>query len=1035
MPRCINYVTHIQNLVSDFRRVVGRRLAHELRLNLKIHYRCLPSCTAEQKQAALAILHMLTRSFPQFSDWKDLVVKDEHSTVESLLTSPEAQDLEKSYSYKMPQPGGQKYAPPALYFDRTVEKLLAMFPNTDPDNGLPSDMLPALYSHYGYNQLPDPPKSSALRILGRQLTDFMVIILIVASIVEAAQQDFKSMAVLLVVIVLNTIIGFWQEFKASKTLEALSDLTVPKANVMRDGVLQNVDSSELVPGDLVILEEGEAIPADLRLIEVSQLQAMESVLTGESVPTTKTTEAVSAKTRRIPLGDCKGNAFMSTVVAKGRAKGIVVRTGTQTEIGKVSMAINSGSEKRVITPIQRKLAKLGQYLIVIAVGLCALVVGIGLAWKKDAKTTINIGLSLAVSVIPEGLIAVTTVTMALAVRRMAAANCIVRTLPAVETLGSLTVICSDKTGTLTQGKMTAAELWTTDGLAYGFTESQSSSPLDGKIVSQPVPSLRVPSLNKPNPTVSSREVSPTNIAANAPTMTLALMVSALCNNASISHSEGFSKVHEKAFDSERKLMSSVWKSSEGIEYVLCKGAPEEVLRNCTHFCEPASKSNPMHSIIHGERIENQVVNEDFINEVSEESCSMAKEGLRVLGLAYRRVDVINALQISTEENDSHYDEADLTFIGLIGLIDPPKEGVKDAIARCQQAGIKVIMITGDHVQTATAIATQLGIVQPNNSCTAYAMIGSELDLLSDEAILGLNPFPNVFARVSPDNKLKIVKALQERGEQVAMTGDGVNDAPAIKCASVGIAMGLAGTEITKQAADVVIADDNFACIVSAIEEGRHVFDNILKFIVYLLSCNGAEIFLNLVCAISGMELPFGTVLILWANIIADVPPAMAIGVEPKEMGIMNRNPRDPKKGVLTKVTWLIVIFQAFLICALTVGLYLIDLMVLKMPLNAAQSVAFVNMTTMQLLQSFFSRSISQSVFVTGIFGNKWIVGAFVVSFGAMVAGCYIPALAGWLLLERIGWLEWCQVLICCVIMTAFVEVEKCIIRRRLTDVL
>lgn len=276
---------------------MGRRLAHEIRLNLKIHYRCLPSCTAEQKQAALAILHMLTRSFPQFSDWKDLVIKDEHSTVESLLTSPEAQDLEKSYSYKMPQPGGQKYAPPALYFDRTVEKLMAMFPDTHPENGLPSEKLPALYSHYGYNQLPDPPKSSALKILGRQLTDFMVIILIIASIVEAAQQDFKSMAVLLVVIVLNTIIGFWQEFKASKTLEALSDLTVPKANVIRDGVLQSVDSSELVPGDLVILEEGEAIPADLRLIEVSQLQAMESVLTGESVPTTKTTDAVSAKVR------------------------------------------------------------------------------------------------------------------------------------------------------------------------------------------------------------------------------------------------------------------------------------------------------------------------------------------------------------------------------------------------------------------------------------------------------------------------------------------------------------------------------------------------------------------------------------------------------------------------------------------------------------------------------------------------------------------------------------------------------------------
>ncbi|KAH8555889.1 hypothetical protein BGW37DRAFT_543530 [Umbelopsis sp. PMI_123] len=983
---------------------------------------------------------MLTRSFPHFSDWRDLVNKDVHSMVESLLTSSEAQDLEKSYNYKMPQPIEQMYAPPALYFDRTVEKLMAMFSDTDLEKGLSSDKLPALYNHYGYNRLPDPPKSSALKILGRQLTDFMVIMLILASIVEAAEQDFKSMAVLLVVIVLNTIIGFWQEWKASKTLEALTDLSVPKANVIRDGSLQNIDSCELVPGDLVILEEGEAIPADLRLIEVSQLQVMEGVLTGESVPTIKTTDAISGKTRRIPLTECKGNAFMSTMVAKGRAKGVVVRTGTQTEIGKVSMAINSGSEKRVITPIQRKLAKLGQYLIIIAVGLCALVVGIGLAWKKDAKTTINIGLSLAVSVIPEGLIAVTTVTMALAVRRMAMANCIVRTLPAVETLGSVTVICSDKTGTLTQGKMKAAELWTTDRQAYGFTESPYSNPLNGKIITQPVPSLQAPSVfNKPVPVMPSRELSPTNISSQAPTMILAMMVSALCNNASITWmSKGFSKVHEKSFDSERKLMSTVWKSSEGIEYVLCKGAPEEVLRKCTYFCKPTSKSNSIHSIVHGERIEAQIINENFIDEVSEESNSMAKEGLRVLGLAYRKVDITNALDIPSQEDDSHYDEADLTFIGLIGLIDPLKEGVKDAIARCQQAGIKVIMITGDHVQTATAIATQLGIVQPNSSCTAYAMIGSELDLLSDDAILGLNPFPNVFARVSPDNKLKIVKALQQRGEQVAMIGDGVNGklyAPAIKCASVGIAMGLAGTEITKQAADVVIADDNFACIVSGIEEGRHVFDNILKFIVYLLSCNGAEIFLNLVCASSGMELPFGTVLILWANIIADVPPAMAIGAEPKETGIMNRNPRNPARGVLTKITWAIILFQAFLICSLTVGLYLIDIFVLKMPLAGAQSVAFVNMTIMQLLQSFFSRSITQSVFVTGIFGNIWIVGAFVLSFGAMVAGCYIPALATWLQLEQIGWLEWCQVLICCTLMMVFVEVEKCIIRRRFTDVL
>ncbi|CEP17552.1 hypothetical protein [Parasitella parasitica] len=896
--------------VAEFRTAAQRLPVFELRDRLKIHYRCQSWSTVEQKKAAVSIVQLLTSNvFGNAYDWRDLIKKDEQDDMKELMDKklPTLDTKERSLLPLLP--------PQALYFDRSVEKLMRMYPNSLPEAGLPTSVIEMMHNHYGYNQLPDPPKPNALKMLWCQLTNFMVIILLIAAVIEAAEKDFNSMSVLLAVIVLNTMIGFSQEWKASKTLNALMDLSVPK---------ELIASHDLVPGDVVILEEGDAVPADLRLIHASQLQVVESILTGESIPVTKNANAVKARTRRIPIGDCKGNAFMSTTVSRGRATGIVVRIGQDTEVH-----------------------RLGKQLILLSIVLCLLVVVIGLAWKKDIKHMLNVGLSLAVSVIPEGLVAVTTVTMALGVRRMAANQCIVRTLPAVESLGSVTVICSDKTGTLTEGKMGVAELWTGDDVLYTFTDSISLDPEKGSILYNTSSSVST--------LVCSAEELETTVKASDSTDTVdteatlcnplqsdiskvynkafsknldtdkrqnyafhlrqALMISSLCNNASIAvnavtkewktvgdptevalvvasekaksgksywESElGYQRIYEQAFDSDRKLMSVVYKYGDR-KVMVCKGAPEELLKKCKYHGDG------------GKPLQGSDDDNDFVERISQESSRMASQGLRVLGLAYKQY---NEEEIHTE--------ADLTFIGLVGLIDPPKEGVKEAIASCQRAGISVIMITGDHVKTATAIATQVGIFDPNQHDKNRAILGQELDLLSQDAIIGLEPFPCVFARVSPDNKLKIVKALQQRGELVAMTGDGVNDAPAIKCADVGVAMGKAGTEITKQAADLILLDDNFSTIIDAVAEGRHVFDNILKFIVYLLS--------------------------------SDIPPAMALGVEPAEVGLMKRKPRNQNQGVLTTVSWLIIFIQSMLIALLTVAVYVVAIQCLHYSVSSAQS--------------------------------------------------------------------------------------------------
>ncbi|KAG9065622.1 P-type ATPase [Linnemannia hyalina] len=1102
--------------VQEFRQAVGEKSVSDLRHALKLDVRCGSGSTEQEQQAAVALIALLTTTYPQFADWKELVKPEGHGNVQKCMQ----EHAEYVRAEAMPEIGGVILAPQALCFDRRIKRVLKMY-RTSLQSGLPSEAIPALQEHYGRNVLPEPPRTSVFKMLWTQFTDFMILLLLAVAVLMAATKDFIPMAVLLIVVVLNAIIGFTQEYKAGKALDALTKLSVPKAQVLRDGVTSMINSEELVPGDIVIMEEGESVPADLRLAEVSQLEIIESILTGESVAVVKDPKEIRTRTRKLPIGDCKGNAFMSTVVAKGRGKAIVVRTGRLTEMGKISAAITGHT--KVLTPVQKKLALLGKLLVVFAIVLCAVMAGIKIAYHHPTGESLKVALSLAVSVIPEGLVAVVTVTMALGVRRMAARKAIVRTLPAVETLGSVTFICSDKTGTLTEGKMGAAELWTSDGVTYGFTESTSLDPNKGHVT------LMAGSGEMPQVLGKTLDQVPAQ-------MLISLMVSSLCNNSSVVQKEndeqveidtpdkdtnvepavgvpgavewkgigdptevalvvaaqkagfpktffhdlGYTRIYEQAFDSERKVMSVAYKapldtaspSGEHYEFVLAKGAPEEILNRCVGYLPtvaPDSLASPL-DLLRPSQVElTQTVTEEFHDHVSDASGRMADGGLRVLGLAYKKVlingggaldtglgdgldkfdnlkdrkeaapeshkptevDLLTAANVNDGNDDDDeedvppgYAESDLIFLGLIGLIDPARAGVKESVRICKEAGITVVMITGDHIKTASAIAKELGILEEGGR----AIKGEELDLLSEQAIAELKPFPNVFARVSPDNKLKLVTALQSRGESVAMTGDGVNDAPAIKAANVGVAMGIAGTDITKQAADIVLANDNFNTIVEAVEEGRRVFDNILKFIVYLLSCNCAEIFLFLLCAIVNVELPFTVTMILWANIIADVPPAMALGVEPAEPGLMNRHPRSPKKGILTYTSFGVIIFQSMAMTLLTFGVYMwADKS--EGHLDYAHAEAFTFLTTLQLLQGFLSRTMRTSVFRVNFFGNRWMIFGVVLSFVLMLIGIYTPGFNGILNLVPVYGRTWAKVIVGCVIMVFLSEMEKLVLRR------
>ncbi|KAJ2371946.1 hypothetical protein IW150_004359 [Coemansia sp. RSA 2607] len=1121
--------------VNEFQHCVGEKPVADLRRALKLHKRITDGGPEEEKLALVTILRLVLACLPPGNDWRDLVDEHEQRTIAPIVEKYSQIIEDDTASYHMPVTGGVIFPSPSLYFDRTVEKLEAMF-KTDVVNGLSSDQVDERREFYGRNILPRPVRRPWWKIVWAQLTDLMILLLCVAIIATAVDGEWKSSIVLAVVVVMNTIIGAWQEIKAGRALSALENLGTTTAQVIRNGVLEPIDAADLVPGDLVELGEGESVPADLRLTFCAQLEIVESVLTGESVGVTKDPKAIKVRTRQLPLGDCKGNAFMSTLVSHGRGRGVVIRTGSKTEIGKISVAINRSAATVRKTPIQKKLTRLGLWLVILAISLCAIIVICGVSWGRKFVPIFITGISLAVSVIPEGLVAVTTVTMAIGVRRMASRNALVRTLPAVETLGGVTVICSDKTGTLTEGKMGVSEMVDASGMLFEFSKSTSRDPNEGEV------SYRghISGVDS-NATPSVQDIDKHSTAA----ADMSLVACSLCNNAEIffdseagqwsslgdatevaltiaAQKAGLRKADiisgsstkssaedivekstsgsaanaplkllvENAFDSDRKRMSVVYEvasasksesgSAKRCVITLVKGAPEEILSVCSH-----QLANANGFLRHGTTAEgkpatrtpeaiaagivscldtNQVVLTEGMTRSAGEACErMASRGLRVLGLAAKVTYLDNDAPVTDEALGLSWAEDGLVFAGLVGLIDPPRAGIVDSVHRCHNAGIKVIMITGDHIGTATAIAESIGIIREDKLDTQRAISGAELDLLSEEATALLDPFPSVFARVSPENKIKIVRALQQGGHVVAMTGDGVNDAAAVKGADVGVAMGLGGTDITKQAADIVLVDDNFTTIVAAVEEGRRIFDNILKFILYLLSCNSAEIFLFLFAAFINLDFPFTTIMILWANIIADIPPALSLGLDPPERNIMNRPPRNPKSGVLTKSTTLVLVLQALFMAVVTFAVFTAAVLTpfgnivlqskqgtspdLYVPsifhqgnpeansndnksphIAGARSLAFGVLTVLQLNQAFLSRSIHLSVFKTGLRANKWMVGCVLFSFVCYIIGVYVPKLNAWLELVPIGWQAWLVILGAVILQVVFSELLKLTLR-------
>eukprot|EP01129_Flabellula_baltica_P004745 TRINITY_DN1675_c0_g1_i1.p1 TRINITY_DN1675_c0_g1~~TRINITY_DN1675_c0_g1_i1.p1 ORF type:complete len:1107 (+),score=288.11 TRINITY_DN1675_c0_g1_i1:25-3321(+) len=895
----------------------------------------------------------------------------------------------------------------AGYFDVDIETVCDSF-KTNSEYGLSHMEAGDRIERFGYNELPRPEPPSPLKMLFEQVSDVMIIILLVAAFTSLAVGDWKAFIVLMVVIITNVVIGFTQEYKAEKALNALLTLDSPNAKVIRDGDQEIIPCVDLVPGDVVILDEGDAVPADLRLVQVSDLLVDEAVLTGEAEPIKKSTGPI--RTKNPSVGDRKNMAYMTTTVIKGRGKGIVVQTGIMTEAGKISE--NLRTAKQPMTPLQKRLNRLGIILVILSLVLCGIIILLGRLQYMPWLDLIKVTIALGVSVIPEGLVAVTTVTMAIGVQRMAKKNAIMRKLASVETLGSVSTICSDKTGTLTEGRMRAVVVWA----------GNKTYKIDG-------------TANNPDGRIHRRGEE----IAEAPFhLKKALQICCLCNNSQVRYSEekddwetlgdpteigcliaaykgnlgkdfwdndGMEFVKEFAFDSNRKRMSTVFKKGDK-HFILAKGGTEAILSICTS--QNLQKK--------------QKLTDELVKKLEKKATKLASNGLRVLALAYRP----EKFKSDDDFKKINKVEKDLVFIGLIGMIDPPRPEVRDAIKRCQSAGIRVCMITGDHQSTAKAIAHQLGIASKHDE----ALRGVDIDLLANAGTLNdLQPFPRVFARVSPENKLQIVRALQAKGEVVAMTGDGVNDAPAIKNADCGIAMGIAGTDITKQVAAMVLSDDNFNTISVAVEEGRIIYDNIQKFIVYILSSNSAEIFTVLASLALGGPVPFQTMQILWANLIADVPPAMALGIDAPENDVMKRPPRDPESEILGFQTALLLLLQSGSMAALTTFslIYAYDFET-GYSQHHAQTLCFTLLTTIQLFHGFLSRSKSASVFTINPLSNLWMIGAVFGSFALLVLSIYIPYVNDFLELLPLDLFDWGKILVALIVHIAFVEIVKLIFR-------
>lgn len=818
------------------------------------------------------------------------------------------------------------------WYQKSLESIQQTF---NLEKGLTDEQVIQNREKYGQNKLDEGKKDSLLKLFINQFNNSMIIILMVASVISFFLDEKADALIILAIVLLNAILGVLQENKAEKALAALKELAAPLTKVIRNGQELQIDSKDVVMNDIVILEAGDQVSADLRLIKSSSCQIQEASLTGESVPVDK--DATLNISTDVPLGDRKNMAYVSSSVTYGRAIGLVVGVGMNTEVGKIANLLTSNKKEK--TPLEVKLDELGRILGIGALISVVIIFGIGVINGKELLELFMSSVSLAVAVIPESLPAVATIVMAMGVQRLAKRNAIIRNLSSVETLGGATVICSDKTGTLTQNKMTVTHYWLVNeenqpDLLKAASLCNDSRLIDGKWVGDPTET--------------------------------ALVEWAIKQGLNLEHTQKlYPRVAEVPFESNRKRMSTVHKHKEHFT-VYVKGGVDEVLSQVTH-------------VIDGDHI--RPITQEDLNLIQQENANMGKEALRVLAYAKKRI------QENIKDGDVTV-ESQLCFVGLTGMIDPPREEVKLAIQECRSAGIRPVMITGDHKTTAEAIGLQIGLMLPGDK----VITGVELDNMSDDDLFSQVKSIAVYARVSPEHKMRIIDAWKKHGEVVAMTGDGVNDAPALKKSDIGAAMGVVGTEVAKGAADMVLADDNFATVVNAVEEGRRIRDNITKAITYLLSCNVGELFTLLIAAIMNWATPLLPIHILWINLVTDSLPALALGVDPAEEGIMNREP-NREKGLLNKSMAFRIGYQGILIGILTLIAFLYGYGSLGMEgsLAQGQTMAFIVLAFSQLVHSFNIHSSQKSVFKT-FFKNKMLILATFTNALMMFAVLFIPVI-------------------------------------------
>ena len=859
---------------------------------------------------------------------------------------------------------------------KEVEKQM----QTNIEFGLNEKQVEDKQNKFGLNKLEEKKKESIVIKFIKQFNDFMIIILIIASIISAVvarlegSNDYFDSIIIIAIVVFNAIMGLVQEAKAEKSLEALKKMTAPTCRVKRNGKISTIKSEQIVPGDIVLLEAGNYVPADCRLISSSNLKIEESSLTGETVPVLK--EANSILKEKTALGDMVNMAFSTTIVVNGHGEAIVTDIGMNTKVGKIAKMIITNEAPE--TPIQKKLGEVGKSLGIACLGICLLIFAIGLLKKIEPIEMFMTSVGLAVAAIPEGLPAIVTIMLSIGVTKMAKKNSIIRKLPAVETLGSSSVICSDKTGTLTQNKMQVTKIANINGetndkeyikwlmgMATMCTDVEISRE-NGKIELTGEPTEKA-IVNK-----ALDEGQNKNELYNV-----------------------MKRVKDIPFDSSRKMMTTIHKMPNGYR-VITKGAPDVLLKRCNKVYDNGNVTTldyPKTKLI-----ENQ-------------NNKMADDALRVLAIAY--LDIPNL----PSKIDTETVEKNLIFIGLIGMIDPPREGVKEAVATCKKAGIKTVMITGDHIITAKAIAKDLGILRGSD----LAITGEELDKIP-QAVLQKNIMNySVFARVTPEHKVRIVKAYQSTGAVVAMTGDGVNDAPALKNADIGIAMGKNGTDVAKNAADMVLTDDNFVTIVEAVKQGRNIFDNIKKAVHFLIATNIGEIVTIFLGLILGLKSPLLAIQLLWINLVTDSLPAIALGLEKPETDIMNKKPRDSKKGIFADGLWQRIITEGTMLGILTlvafsVGNYLYDI-------EVGRTMAFVSLGLLELVHSFNIKS-EESIFKVGLFENKYLLGAFILGALLQIVVVVIPSVAEVFKLVPLTQVQWMYTFGISILPLVIMEIQK-----------